>query len=275
MAIALWVTACGTNETPPPATDGGRGGDAGAVTDGGAAASGGQGGTGAGGDGGGGEGGAPPVCADADGDGFGDGPDCLGIDCDETSTSIHEGAFEVCEGADTNCDGVGDAGIGDTVTTPATMAPLDIMSLHLIAEGSVFGETSYTLEDVLVDLRALAEQSDLDATRERLGLAAGTPAGFVEGDVCELLTELIYLLETFPQEDGLFDEPLVPGEKIFLDSFGFSFITPEPELFEPLPHTSETELAFHAGEGAIDGDEPVLQLELVAREKKIWVSITP
>jgi hypothetical protein len=38
---------------------------------------------------------------DRDGDGF-----CADIDCDDTRASIHPGADEVCDGYDSNCDGV-------------------------------------------------------------------------------------------------------------------------------------------------------------------------
>jgi hypothetical protein len=43
-------------------------------------------------------------CVDTDGDLYGNGPDCLGLDCDESSVGIHFGAAELCDGADNDCD---------------------------------------------------------------------------------------------------------------------------------------------------------------------------
>jgi hypothetical protein len=45
-------------------------------------------------------------CIDLDGDGFGRGPDCRGIDCDDDDVQTFEGAREICgDGRDNNCDG--------------------------------------------------------------------------------------------------------------------------------------------------------------------------
>jgi len=45
-------------------------------------------------------------CTDNDGDGFGIGADCDGIDCDDTKPGVFPGADEVCEnGIDDDCDG--------------------------------------------------------------------------------------------------------------------------------------------------------------------------
>lgn len=46
----------------------------------------------------------PRDCLDEDGDGYGDGPDCLGLDCDETDGDVHEGAEELCNDVDDDCD---------------------------------------------------------------------------------------------------------------------------------------------------------------------------
>ena len=50
----------------------------------------------------------PPGCLDGDGDGYGDGPECEGPDCDDTDRATHPGAQEMCNGGDDNCDGVPD-----------------------------------------------------------------------------------------------------------------------------------------------------------------------
>ncbi len=49
-------------------------------------------------------------CADADGDGYGDGGDCLGFDCDDADDQVHEGAVERCDGRDQDCDSLVDEG---------------------------------------------------------------------------------------------------------------------------------------------------------------------
>ncbi len=51
-------------------------------------------------------------CEDADGDGYGVGDECLGIDCDEESTDTHEGADELCDGKDNDCDSTPDEDLG-------------------------------------------------------------------------------------------------------------------------------------------------------------------
>ena len=50
------------------------------------------------------------LCVDDDGDQFGVGPSCLGVDCDETDPEIHAGAAERCNWEDDDCDGQVDEG---------------------------------------------------------------------------------------------------------------------------------------------------------------------
>ena len=50
-------------------------------------------------------------CIDSDGDGYGEGSDCLGADCDDTDSNINAGAAEVCSNyLDDNCNGETDEG---------------------------------------------------------------------------------------------------------------------------------------------------------------------
>ncbi len=50
----------------------------------------------------------PSICLDGDGDGFGRGPGCAGVDCDDGRAGVHPGAREECNLLDDDCDGEGD-----------------------------------------------------------------------------------------------------------------------------------------------------------------------
>ncbi len=47
-------------------------------------------------------------CADADGDGYGDGVGCLGADCNDGENRAWTGATDACDGVDNDCDGTTD-----------------------------------------------------------------------------------------------------------------------------------------------------------------------
>jgi len=52
---------------------------------------------------------SPVFCNDEDGDGYGRGRDCLGLDCDDSDPNINPGVTaDPCDGADNNCNGVTD-----------------------------------------------------------------------------------------------------------------------------------------------------------------------
>lgn len=51
-----------------------------------------------------------PLCVDADLDGYGEGIGCLGTDCVDTDPSIYQGAPELCDGKDNDCDFTVDEG---------------------------------------------------------------------------------------------------------------------------------------------------------------------
>ncbi len=52
---------------------------------------------------------SPKLCRDEDGDGYGRGPDCLGLDCADDNPDIHEGvSVDLCDNTDNDCDGLFD-----------------------------------------------------------------------------------------------------------------------------------------------------------------------
>ena len=43
---------------------------------------------------------SPTLCRDEDGDGYGRGPDCAGLDCADDNPDIHEGVTDLCDNVD-------------------------------------------------------------------------------------------------------------------------------------------------------------------------------
>ena len=59
-------------------------------------------------------------CFDPDGDGYGLGSECLGTDCNESSTAVNAGAAEICDNLDNNCNSQVDEGLTRTSYWPDT-----------------------------------------------------------------------------------------------------------------------------------------------------------
>lgn len=58
---------------------------------------------------------SPVFCNDQDGDGYGRGRDCLGLDCDDENPEVHPGVTQdLCDGIDNNCNGSVDEGFEST-----------------------------------------------------------------------------------------------------------------------------------------------------------------
>ncbi len=52
-----------------------------------------------------------PGCVDPDADGYGEGADCLGTDCNQNDDTIYAGAPEICDGLDNDCNDEADDGL--------------------------------------------------------------------------------------------------------------------------------------------------------------------
>ena len=159
------------------------------------------------------------------------------------------------------------------LAVPAQAQEPDVMSIYLISqevgglERNVFSRYNYTTQQILQDLLYILDQTNLQQVITRFGGENGYEPSFIKGDTAQLRTDLDYLLNTFPQAAGVFDQPLAVGEKSFVDEFGNYFTTDEPELFTPLPYTTTYSLTFYAGRGTAAADilEALENVEIVTR----------
>lgn len=220
---------------------------------------------------------AEPTCLDEDMDGYGEGDGCLGPDCRDDLPDVNPGAVELCNERDDRCTGEVDSGLGD-LTPAMSEGPPEIMSLHLNdSSSSIFGVSSWTVQSVLQALKRVLEQRDLALVESQLGASAASGPRLSSGDVCLLLTDIEYLLNVFPQADDVLDDDVAVDTKCFVDAFGFSFCTPEQELFTPLPFDRDAEHVLYPGAGtaADDLESPELQLEIVVRQRRHLVRVAP
>jgi hypothetical protein len=92
-------------------------------------------------------------CVDPDGDGYGRGTECLGLDCDESNPAVHPGASEVCDEIDNNCDGNIDEG-------------LDKERYWLDVDGDGYGAGGTTLDACSLPPGYAGNDDDCDDTRD-------------------------------------------------------------------------------------------------------------
>ncbi len=87
----------------------------------------------------------PNACEDNDLDGYGEGAGCVGTDCDDSDTSVYDGAAELCDAKDNNCDGATDedfpelgavcsAGMGECQAVGAYVCSLNGAAVECDAE---------------------------------------------------------------------------------------------------------------------------------------------
>ena len=69
------------------------------------------------------------ICIDADGDGYGIGPACLGGDCDDSDADVNPAAVEVCDGIDNDCDGLVDE---SCAPSPAVKVVINEISANIL-----------------------------------------------------------------------------------------------------------------------------------------------
>ena len=74
-------------------------------------------------------------CLDRDGDGYGEGDDCLGFDCDDSTTASYPGAAEACDGRDNDCDSVSDEDVEEIPNVACLTAGLCRGTRPVCAEG--------------------------------------------------------------------------------------------------------------------------------------------
>jgi len=65
---------------------------------------------------------ATRICLDEDGDSYGLGRACLGLDCDDAAADVNPGVEETCDGRDEDCDGETDEGLVRLATAWTTTA---------------------------------------------------------------------------------------------------------------------------------------------------------
>ncbi len=134
-------------------------------------------------------------------------------------------------------------------------------------ERSVFSRRAYTVQELLDDLLAVLDGTNLDTVIAHFGGLVGFNPAFTAGDTNGWRADLDYLFNQFPEAANVFIMTNRVGEKTYLDSYGNYFTTTEPDQYDPLPTKQTNVLTLYAGRGtAATGILASLNnLEIVAR----------
>ena len=100
-------------------------------------------------------------CLDEDGDGFGVGAECLGVDCDDTNFDINPLADEWCNGIDDDCDFVTDE-----------PDALDALTWYADRDGDLYGDPDSTTPACEQPRGFVEDNTDCDDTRPDINPAA-------------------------------------------------------------------------------------------------------
>jgi hypothetical protein len=141
------------------------------------------------------------VFRDVDGDGYGDDASAMracstsaglverGMDCDDSTSSIHPGASEACNGIDDDCDEVVDNGLTRTIW-------------HADRDRDGFGDPAMTLSACVAPPGYVDEATDCD-DRSMIAHPGGTEICNGADDDCDLVTDEDACSGCRPWTDGL------------------------------------------------------------------------
>ena len=122
----------------------------------------------------------PPVCTDADQDGYyAEGGQCGQTDCNDNNAAINPGATEICNGVDDNCNGSTDEGVQSI--------------FYQDADGDAYGNALITIEACSAPSGYVSDSTDCNddnnainpgATEVCNGVDDNCNQGIDEGGVC-------------------------------------------------------------------------------------------